>query len=1319
MIQTRAGHTATLLSNGKVLLTGGSISSPNSAELYDPVAGTFTSTGSMVATRFGHTATLLNDGRVLIVGGSDGNSSVPLATAELYDPATSTFTATGSMSTPRGGNTATLLNNGKVLIAGGSDGFNDLATAEVYDPSAGTFTPTGNMISPRNGPSATELNNGIVLIVGGSSLATSELYDPAAERFTASGTMATPRYGHSATLLNNNKVLILSGFNGTSAYLADPELYDVSSGTFTALGGLTTPLLNHTATLLSNGTVLIAGGFDGTNSLSSAKIYDPVSSTFGTTGGMTLGRMSHTATLLNNGEVFVAGGENVVNNGGTFVASAEVYQPNSLVPPGLVSITVTPANPSVLGGATQKFRATGTFNDSSTQSLESAIWTSSEPLIAAVTDDQSNRGSTYVLAATGSATISACDGSICGSTTLAVSAAPNIVSMRVATFTVGVSGSFNVTAFGVPTPTFSETGAMPAGVTLDSATGLLSGTPVLGTGGVYSIILAAQNGVLPNATQAFTLTVDEAPSFTSASTGAFTLGAPGSFTVTAYGFPLPAFSESGTLPSGVTFNTSTNALSGTPSEAAGGVFDITFTAQNGISPNGTQSFTLIVQQPPAITSMAAKGFTLGVPGTFTVSATGVPSPTFSESGALPAGVTFDGATGVLSGTPTTVTTGNYPITLTALNGVSPNATQNFVLSVTTWVSAGSMITPRNSFTATMLNNGKVLIAGGREGNSALASAELYDPFAGTFTATGAMSIARFEHTATLLQNGKVLIVGGFSPYGTAELYDPSTGTFSETGTLNTNRIDHTATLLQNGMVLITGGQDLIGQIGSLASAELYNPSTGLFAAIGNMISPRTRHTATLLNNGKVLIAGGLTFSPDVVYWQSAELYDPGTQTFSSTGSLVDGRAYQSATLLNNGNVIITGGINLQNPWLSSAELYNPATATFSVTSSMATGRFDHTQTLLNSGNVLVAGGEGSDGVLSSAELYDAGTNQFTTADTMLNIRGSAVAVLLGNGGVFVAGGFDGNSLETDTDTAELYPSTTASPQNLVSITVTPANPVITVGSSVQLIATGALSDNSTEQLSSVIWKSSNNQFVAVSNDSTDHGVVYMEAPTPGATINACAGPICGSTVVGTPIAPVITSASNTTLTAGEFGSFTVTSTGNPKPTFLESGTLPSGVSFDTSTGVLAGTPAAGSSGTYNLTFKAQNGISIDAVQNFTLSVVPAPVISSFKAASPTIPTGSSTTLTAVFSNGTGSIDNALGAVASGTPKTVTPTSTTTYTLTVTNVAGTSVTASATVTVCQSRANDYVSLADTCRRRHRHLDPHDNWNEFHFRGRGQF
>jgi uncharacterized cupin superfamily protein len=268
--------------------------------------------------------------------------------------------------------------------------------------------------------------------------------------------------------------------------------------------------------------------------------------------------------------------------------------------------------------------------------------------------------------------------------TLTVDQAPAITSGDSATFTAGSSGTFTVTATGYPAPTFSESGTLPSGVTLDSTTGVLSGTPIIGSNGTYSIIVTASNGVSPDATQNFTLTVvtsSSAPAITSGDSATFTAGSSGTFTVTATGYPAPTFSESGMLPSGVSLDSPTGVLSGTPAAGSGGSYVITITASNGVSPDASQTFTLTVDEAPAITSGDSATFTVGSSGTFTVTSTGYPAPTFGESGTLPSGVTLDSTTGVLSGTPTTGSGGSYTITITASNGVSPDASQSFTLTV--------------------------------------------------------------------------------------------------------------------------------------------------------------------------------------------------------------------------------------------------------------------------------------------------------------------------------------------------------------------------------------------------------------------------------------------------------------------------------------------------------------------------------------------------------------------------------------------------------------------------------------------------------------
>lgn len=274
--------------------------------------------------------------------------------------------------------------------------------------------------------------------------------------------------------------------------------------------------------------------------------------------------------------------------------------------------------------------------------------------------------------------------------TLTVNQAPAFVNPDHTTFVTARAGSFSIVASGFPNPTLSEDpgDTLPAGITFNAVAGVLGGTPAAGTAGTYTLHFAAHNGVGSDAFQAFTLTVSaapQAPSFTSAKLTTFVAGIPGTFTVTANGSPAPNLSESSTdkLPSGVTFSAPSGTLSGTAAAGTGGVYTLHFTAGNGVGTTASQTFTLTVNEAPAFTSAAAATFKVGTFGTFAGKVRGFPMPTlgFDVRDTLPKGVSFNAATGVLSGTPAAGMGGTYVLHVTAHNGVGSDAVQTFTLTV--------------------------------------------------------------------------------------------------------------------------------------------------------------------------------------------------------------------------------------------------------------------------------------------------------------------------------------------------------------------------------------------------------------------------------------------------------------------------------------------------------------------------------------------------------------------------------------------------------------------------------------------------------------
>lgn len=360
-----------------------------------------------------------------------------------------------------------------------------------------------------------------------------------------------------------------------------------------------------------------------------------------------------------------------------------------------------------------------------------------------------------------------------------------------------------------------------------------------------------------------------------------------------------------------------------------------------------------------------------------------------------------------------------PTSPTLPSDASPTPTPTATAYAGVFSATGPMTTARYGHQAVILAGGSVLVIGGKDGEHDLVTAELYDPAGGTFATTGSMSAARWFFTATLLQDGRALIAGGQDLSGdqpvaahlpgTAELYVPTTRAFSPAGAMTAAPRGHTATLLRDGRVLIAGGSIGGRAEDDLAGAELYEPPSSRFVATGSMSTPRSGHTATLLTDGRVLVVGGSSNRGGTL--ASAEVYDPDSGTFAPAGRMTVARSDHTATLLPDGRVLITGGLELGVAQFASAELWDPRTGAFGPTTDMTVARRDHVAILLADGRVLIAGGHDDEGLpVASAELYDPVLRTFTAAPDMTAPRWLFSATLLLDGRVLIAGGGSGEGV---------------------------------------------------------------------------------------------------------------------------------------------------------------------------------------------------------------------------------------------------------------------------------------------------------------------
>ncbi|HLP76115.1 MAG TPA: kelch repeat-containing protein [Candidatus Paceibacterota bacterium] len=657
--------------------------------------------------------------------------------------------------------------------------------------------------------------------------------------------------GHTTTLLPNGKILVAGGYF-TNGSLASAELFDPAKGTWETTGDMNVPRDSHAATLLPNGKVLVAGGNNVAYNLSSAELYDPATRTWTMAGSMTTARANFTATLLANGKVLAAGGGFLGSADDR--SSAELYDPatgtwtatgSMFTARKLHTATLLPSGRVLVAGGQN-----GALYLTSLELFNPATgtWTTNKPMAFRRTHH------TATLMPNGKVLIAGGYGiAITGGTYASLASAEIFNPTNGALIqTTMIKGHENHTAT-----------LLPSGKVL----------VVAGLNG-YSTDISSGAELFDPAAETWTATcaiTNKSHTATLLPDGRVLVagGYYYDFADNAYHYPTPALYDS-------SVGTWTNANASVP--IGGG--NAASLLPDGKALVGT-GFGAALYDP--------------VNETWATATNGIREERYDATATL----LPDGNVLVPGG----------------WDGMIVSKTADlFVASNKIWMAVGNLTSARYQHSATLLSNGKVLVAGGWNDDSfpdALSSVELYHPATRTWSQTGSLNVGRRMHTATLLPNGKVLVTGGqgvnFASLSSAELYDPITGTWTMTSGLRGSKNRHKAILLSNGKVLV--------------ESELYDPATETWTDTGSMNFGRTEYCATLLPNGKVLVSGGYDGSLPYPsnFLSSAELYDPTTGMWAVTGSQNSPRTLQTTTLLPNGKVLCSGGVALGNPV---AELYD-------------------------------------------------------------------------------------------------------------------------------------------------------------------------------------------------------------------------------------------------------------------------------------------------------------------------------------------------------------------------------------------------------------
>lgn len=562
--------------------------------------------------------------------------------------------------------------------------------------------------------------------------------------------------------------------------------------------------------------------------------------------------------------------------------------------------------------------------------------------------------------------------------------------------------------------------ALPAGLVLDAATGVISGTPTAVT--PHAIYVVTAENAAGSTTARVEIEVRQTPAIPAGLTYretavVYTVGeAIAANAPSSSGGPIAGYTIAPALPAGLAFDAQTGVISGTPTAVAA---QATYTV-TGTNAAGAVTVTLQLEVQPALIAPASVDYSTPkvlyvateavVPNT--AQTTGGPVASFTVAPALPAGLSLNAQTGAITGTPAALQSlATYTVTASNAAGSAQGVVKIAVTARGSWVPTATVPGARHYFSLTKLPDGKVLAAGGFTAGGVVNSAALYDPAAGTWAPTPPMLYARNGHSATVLANGRVLVTGGSDSARNgvlpAEIYDPVANTWTVTGSMAEGREWHTAALLPNGKVLVVGGHTLNPSLAFSQTAELYDPAVGTWTtAVTPLTTARSQHAMELLPGGThVLVIGGVNRQGFV---NTAEVFAvDGTGTTAMPISIT-GNLFRSALLADGSVLALADGS-------TTAIRFHPATSTWT-TSTFSALRSIPILTALADGRVLMAGGSS----LATAEVFNPDFDVWTTAAPMATARRAASAVLLNDGRVLAVSGFSNTWPTGEVDVSEIY-----------------------------------------------------------------------------------------------------------------------------------------------------------------------------------------------------------------------------------------------------------------------------------------------------------